>query len=113
MEHAYDLHDVSWKPMERDETRGVEGHVLVPADAGRTQVGVTRIADGGAYELHVDEYAQVFVVLEGRGEAEVAGQRVPLQPGVILRTRVGEAHGLWASAGVELVVLTVNTYPPG
>jgi mannose-6-phosphate isomerase-like protein (cupin superfamily) len=114
MEHSYELADAAWKPVERQGTRGVENHLIVPVEeGGRTQVAVTRIADGGAYDVHVDDYSQVFVVLEGRGEAEVGGERVPLEPGVILRTQAGDPHGLWAAADVPLVVLTVNTYPKG
>ena len=114
MGHSYELADAAWKPVERQGTRRVENHVIVRADeGGRTQVAVTRIGDGGAYDVHVDDYAQVFVVLDGRGEAEVGGERVPLEPGVILRTKVGEPHGLWAAADLPLVVLTVNSYPEG
>jgi quercetin dioxygenase-like cupin family protein len=114
MGHTYELADVAWKQVEREGARGVETHVIVPVDeGGRTQVAVTRIADGGVYGVHVDDYAQVFVVLDGRGEAEAGGERVPLEPGVILRTQVGEPHGLWAAADLPLVVLTVNTYPEG
>lgn len=112
MGERYELAAAAWKQVERQETRGVETHVVLPADeGGRTQVSVTRIAAGGAYDLHVDEYAQVFFVLEGRGEAEVGEERAPLEPGVVLRTRAGEPHGLWAAADLPLVVVTVNTYP--
>jgi quercetin dioxygenase-like cupin family protein len=109
----YELADAAWKPLERDETRDVEAQILVPLEeGGRTQVGVTRIGPGGEYGVHVDEYAQVFCVLEGRGEGEVDGEHVSLDPGVIMRTRAGEPHALRAASDQALVVLTVNTYPP-
>ncbi|MQA75328.1 MAG: cupin domain-containing protein [Solirubrobacterales bacterium] len=114
MGDTYELVDAVFKEVERQETQGVEIHVLVPAhEGGRTQVSVTRIAPGGRYDIHVDEYAQVFCVLDGQGEAEVGGERTRLEPGVILRTNVGDPHGLWAAADRSLVVLTVNTYPEG
>jgi mannose-6-phosphate isomerase-like protein (cupin superfamily) len=114
MGHTYELADAAWKQVDREGLRGVETHVVVPADeGGRKQVAVTRIAAGGVYGVHVDDYSQVFFVLEGRGEAEVGGERVPLEPAVILRTQAGDPHGLWAAADVPLVVLTVNTYPEG
>ena len=114
MAQRYELADATWNQVKRDVTRGVETHVLVPLEeGGRTQVAATRIAAGGAYEVHVDDYAQVFCVLDGRGEAEIGGERTALEPGVILRTRAGEPHGLWAAADRSLVVLTVNTYPEG
>jgi quercetin dioxygenase-like cupin family protein len=108
----YELPDAGWKALERAETRAVESQVLVPlAEGGRTQVAVTRIAPGGEYGVHVDEYAQIFSVLDGRGEGEVGGEPVPLEPGVIMRTQAGEPHALRAAADEPLVVLTVNTYP--
>jgi mannose-6-phosphate isomerase-like protein (cupin superfamily) len=110
----YELADRAWKPLEREETRDVESQILVPlVEGGRTQVGVTRIGAGGEYAVHVDEYAQIFCVLEGRGEGEVDGEQVPLDAGVIMRTQAGEPHALRAAADQPLVVLTVNTYPEG
>jgi quercetin dioxygenase-like cupin family protein len=110
----YELADADWKQVEREETRAVESHVLVPLEeGGRTQVAVTRIAPGGEYGRHVDEYAQVFCVVEGRGEGEVDGEQVPLEPGVIVRTQAGEPHALRAAPDQALLVLTVNTYPQG
>jgi quercetin dioxygenase-like cupin family protein len=109
-----ELAEGSWKQVERQGAQAVEIQLLVPPEEGaRTQVAVTRIAAGGVYGVHVDDYAQVFCVLEGRGEAEVDGEHMSLEPGVILRTRAGEPHGLRAAADQPLVVLTVNTYPPG
>ena len=107
----YELAEAVWKQVERQGARAVETHVLVPLEeGGRTQVAVTRIAAGGVYGDHVDDYAQIFCVLEGRGEAQVDGEQTPLQPGVILRTQAGEPHGLRAAADQPLLVLTVNTY---
>jgi quercetin dioxygenase-like cupin family protein len=109
----YEPAEAGWKRVERDETRAVESQVLVPLEeGGRTQVAVTRIAAGGEYGRHVDEYSQIFSVLDGRGEGEVDGEPVPLEPGVIMRTAAGEPHALRAAADQQLVVLTVNTYPP-
>ena len=114
MSGKYDLAEAVWKQVERQGARAVETHVLVPLEeGGRTQVAVTRIAAGGAYGVHVDDYSQLFCVLEGRGEAEVGGAQTPLEPGVLLRTRAGEPHGLRAAADQPLLVLTVNTYPEG
>jgi quercetin dioxygenase-like cupin family protein len=108
----YEPSETSWKTVEREETRGVESQVLVPLEeGGRTQVAVTRVAAGGEYGEHVDEYAQIFSVVDGRGEGDVDGERVPLEPGVIMRTAAGEPHSLRAAADQDLVVLIVNTYP--
>ena len=108
----YEPADAGWKQVERDEARAVESQVLIPLEeGGRTQVAVTRIAPGGEYGAHVDEYSQVFCVMHGAGEGEVDTERITLEPGVIMRTQAGEPHALRAAADKSLVVLTVNTYP--
>ncbi len=112
MGETYELGEVEWNEVDREGTQGVALHVVVPLEeGGRTQVSLTRIAEGGSYAIHVDEYAQVFCVLDGEGEGEVAGERTRLKPGVIMRTDAGDPHGLWAAADRPLVVLTANTYP--
>jgi quercetin dioxygenase-like cupin family protein len=110
----YEPEETAWKQVGHEAARAVESQLIVPREeGGRTQVAVTRIAPGGEYGTHVDDYSQVFCVVEGRGEGEVAGERTPLEPGVMLRTAAGEPHALRAGDGEALVVLTVNTYPAG
>ena len=56
MGDTYELADAAWKQVEREGLRGVETHVVVPADeGGRKQVAVTRIAAGGVYGVHLDD----------------------------------------------------------
>src|SRR5215216_1565960 len=100
----YEPPDAGWMRVDRQETRAVESQILVPLEeGGRTQVAVTRIGAGGEYGVHVDDYAQVFCVVDGRGEGEVNGERVELEPGVIMRTRAGQPHALRAGAAQPLV----------
>ena len=114
MAESYELAEADWSEVTRAGAEGVESHVLVPLEeGGLTRVGVTRIAAGGVYGVHVDDYAHVFSVLEGQGEAEVGEERVPLEPGVILRTQVNEPHGLRAAGDRPLVLLTMSLYPDG
>jgi quercetin dioxygenase-like cupin family protein len=110
----YQPEKAAWKQVGHEAAEAVESQVIVPLEeGGRTQVAVTRIAVGGEYGTHVDDYSQVFCVVEGQGEGEVAGERIRLEPGVMLTTTAGEPHSLRATADEALVVLTVNTYPPG
>jgi hypothetical protein len=58
----YEIDEAAWKQIMRDGSRAVESQILVPLDEGRrTQVAVTRVGP--------------------------AGERIPLEPGVIMRTR--------------------------
>ena len=114
MSGRYEPETAGWKPVGHEAARAVESQVIVPLEeGGRTLVAVTRIAAGGEYGTHVDDYSQVFCVVEGRGEGEVAGERTPLEPGVILRTAAGEPHALRPTGDEALVFLIVNTYPSG
>jgi quercetin dioxygenase-like cupin family protein len=108
----YDIGDAAFKLVDREGLRGVESHPLLSLEeGGRTQVALTRVRAGGEYATHVDDYAQIFCVVEGRGEGQVDGERVVLQPGVIMRTEAGEPHSLHAADDQPLLVLVVNTYP--
>ena len=110
----YQPEQAAWKQVGHEAADAVESQVIVPLEeGGHTQVAVTRIAAGGEYATHVDDYSQVFCVVEGQGEGEVDGERTPLEPGVMLTTTAGEPHALRAAADEALVVLTVNTYPAG
>ena len=102
----------AFKLVDREGLRGVESHTLLPLEqGGRTQVALTRVRAGGEYATHVDEYAQIFCVVEGRGEGEVDGERIVLEPGVIMRTEVDQPHALYAADDEPLLVMVVNTYP--
>jgi quercetin dioxygenase-like cupin family protein len=108
----YELGEASWKPIERKGAHSVDSHLLLGVEeGGRTRLSITRIAAGGTFGPHVDDYAHVFCVLEGEGEAKVGGVRSELKPGVLLFTEIGEPHGLWASEDAPLVLVAANVYP--
>lgn len=112
MGRVYDPDDESWHPIERRGAVDVTSHVLLPLDrGGRTRLSLTKIAPGGTFGPHVDDYEHVFVVLRGAGEVMVAKERRGISPGDVITTRVGEPHGLWATRDDELVLVSSNVYP--
>jgi quercetin dioxygenase-like cupin family protein len=114
MGRIYDPDDESWLPVERRGAEQVTSHVLLPVErGGRTRLSLTKIAAGGTFCPHVDDYEHVFVVLRGQGEVMVAKERRRIAAGDVVTTRVGEPHGLWATQDDELVLVTSNVYPPG
>jgi quercetin dioxygenase-like cupin family protein len=114
MGEIYDPKEQSWRVIERQGAEAVEGHVLLPVEeGGRTRLSLTRIAPGGTFGPHIDEYAHVFCVLSGSGEAMFGKNRARLEPGLVLKTDVREPHGLWADPDCELVLVAANVYPEG
>jgi quercetin dioxygenase-like cupin family protein len=112
MGRIYDPAGEPWREIERQGATSVEGHELLPLEeGGRTRLSITRIAAGGTFGPHVDEYAHVFCVLEGRGEVMVGKQRAPVEPGMVITTDVREPHGLWAAPDAPLVLVAANVYP--
>lgn len=53
---------------------------------------------------HADMH-EVFWVEAGRGEARVAGETLPLEPGVCLVVEPGEEHTVACAGGEDLVLL--------
>lgn len=112
MGRIYDPNDESWREIERKGAESVDSHELLPLErGGRTRLSITRIAAGGTFGPHIDDYAHVFCVLEGRGEAMIGKQRMAVEPGMVITSDVHEPHGLWAAADAPLVLVAANVYP--
>jgi quercetin dioxygenase-like cupin family protein len=112
MGSVYDPADSDWRTIERSGAEAVEGLELLPLEAGgRTRLSLTRIAAGGTFGPHIDEYAHVFCVLEGRGEVMLGKQRAPVEPGMVFTSEIREPHGIWAAEDAPLVLVAANVYP--
>ncbi len=105
-----------WTAVTRRGADRVTSQVLVPAGRGTVvRLSLTRIEAGGVFGPHIDDYAHVFCVQQGHGEAMVGKRRSPIGPGSVIETDVDEPHGLWAASDEPLVLVTANLYehPPG
>jgi quercetin dioxygenase-like cupin family protein len=111
MGRIYNPESETWRPIERRGADQVTSHVLLPLErGGQTRLSLTRIAAGGTFGPHIDDYEHVFVVLRGAGEVMVGKERRSLAPGDVITTQVGEPHGLWATPNEELVLVSSNIY---
>ena len=109
---VYDPKERDWRVIERQGAEAVDGLELLPLEAGgRTRLSLTRIAPGGTFGPHIDEYAHVFCVLEGRGEVMLGKQRAQIEPGIVFTSEIREPHGIWAAPDSELVLVAANVYP--
>jgi quercetin dioxygenase-like cupin family protein len=109
---VYNPNEQDWRTIERSGAEAVEGLELLPLEqGGRTRLSLTRIAAGGTFGPHIDEYAHVFCVLEGRGEIMLGKQRAAVEPGMVFTSDIREPHGIWAAAETPLVLVAANVYP--
>ncbi|HEY8705009.1 MAG TPA: cupin domain-containing protein [Gaiellaceae bacterium] len=109
---VFDPRERDWRTIERSGAEAVDGYELLPLEqGGRTRLSLTRIAAGGTFGPHIDEYAHVFCVLEGRGEVMLGKQRAQIEPGMVFTSEIREPHGIWAAADSELVLVAANVYP--
>src|SRR3954466_11427981 len=109
---VFDPAERDWRTIERSGAEAVEGLELLPLEAGgRTRLSLTRIAAGGTFGPHIDEYAHVFCVLEGHGEIMLGKQRARIEPGMVFTSEIREPHGIGAAPESELVLVAANVYP--
>jgi quercetin dioxygenase-like cupin family protein len=110
---VFDPQEKDWRTIERKGAEAVEGLELLPLEeGGRTRLSLTRIAAGGTFGPHIDEYAHVFCVLEGRGEVMLGKERAEVGPGTVFTSDIREPHGIWAAADTPLMLVAANVYPP-
>jgi quercetin dioxygenase-like cupin family protein len=109
---VFDPRERDWRVIERSGAESVDGYELLPLDqGGRTRMALTRIAAGGTFGPHIDEYAHVFCVLEGHGKVMLGKQRADVGPGMVFTSEIREPHGIWADEDSELVLVAANVYP--
>jgi len=65
-------------------------------------------ADIGLH-THTDDNEETYIVVTGRGEMAVDGQRFAVGPGDVIVNRPGGTHGLWNTGDkpMQLVVIEI------
>jgi mannose-6-phosphate isomerase-like protein (cupin superfamily) len=82
-----------------------EGHRRAGADVS---MFVTRTPSGRAVELHTHPYAEVFLLLEGRGRWTVGEDVVELEPEQILVVPPETSHGFRNTGETPLLVVSLH-----
>lgn len=112
MGRVYDPTTEDWKRVERRGAKEVFSHIMLPAsDAVTVRLGLTRIEAGSELGPHIDDYSHIFCVRSGSGTVQLGREKHPITAGDVITTEIGEAHGLWADPGADLVLVTANVYP--
>ena len=105
MAKVFDSADASWLAVRPDVASGVLGATLL-------RQGVTmqlvRVAPGGGFAPHQDDYGHLFYFLTGEGTVTVAHQAYPIRPGLVVEVAAGESHSYSNSGSDELNLISVN-----
>ena len=105
MAEVFQSDSVAWEPVRPAIAQGVYGRTLL---ADGVKAVLTRVAPGGKFAMHKDNYAHLFYFLSGEGIVSVGEQHYEAQAGLVLRVAAGEAHA-YENTGTEgLVLLSLN-----
>jgi quercetin dioxygenase-like cupin family protein len=105
MTRLIDTQAQAWQPVRPELTSGVSGLLLLD---GPVRMVLTRVAPGGIFRLHRDQYGHLFHLLAGAGRFRVEGEEYPLGAGMVLQLQAGELHGYENSGEEDLLLLSVN-----
>jgi quercetin dioxygenase-like cupin family protein len=101
-------------PSERNEG-GAEYQTLVGDEQGSTpiRVGIQSSPPGYKTPLHSHPYMEVLTVLEGKGQASIAGSDalIQLEPGVTLVIPADTPHWFMATGDQPLKILGIHASP--
>ena len=68
MSRTFEVSSLDWQPVRPNLTHQVFGRYLLD---GKTKVVLTRVAPGGIFRTHKDNYAHLFYFLSGMGMMRV------------------------------------------
>jgi|GEM_PF-153604 len=97
--------ETAWLPIRPDTAHGVYGKTILD---GRIKVVLTRVAPGGAFAPHRDDYGHLFCFLSGEGTVTVGEQRLPIRPEMIVRVAAGEEHAYENTGPADLLLISLN-----
>ncbi len=96
---------LDWQPLRPEVAEKIVGKTLL---ADSVRVVLARVAPGGRFLPHRDDYGHLFYVLTGTGRVLIGAESFPLQPGTIVRIEAGETHAYENTSGDDLVLLSLN-----
>jgi mannose-6-phosphate isomerase-like protein (cupin superfamily) len=105
MNNAFDISSLDWQPVRPNITHDVFGKNLLD---GKTKVVLTRVAPGGKFKTHRDNYAHLFYFLSGTGIVHVGEKQFDARAGVVVQIAAGEAHAYENTGAEDLVLISMN-----
>jgi mannose-6-phosphate isomerase-like protein (cupin superfamily) len=97
--HAFDVEEV------RRRLEAANGGYEVVHESSALQVGVYVLVAPEPDRQQPHEHDELYVVLDGTGELEVEGERVPVEPGKAVFVEAGADHRFTGYEGPAVLVL--------
>jgi quercetin dioxygenase-like cupin family protein len=105
MVKVFEVKDLEWEPVRPAITQDVFGKALLSENV---KVVLTRVAPGGKFKLHHDNYAHLFYFVRGEGSVQVGDEQFAARPGMVVQIAAGEEHSYGNAGNEDLVLLSLN-----
>lgn len=105
MEEVVDVASVEWRPVRPDVARGVYGKTLL---TDGIKIVLTRVAPGGKFSMHRDDYGHLFFFISGQGVVWIGEKRSEVRSGLAVRVAAGKAHAYQNTGTEDLTLISVN-----
>lgn len=105
MSNSFDISSVDWQPVRPNITRDVFGKNMLD---DKIKVVLTRVAPGGIFKTHRDNYGHLFYFLSGSGVVKIGDQQFDAHPGLTVRIQAGEIHSYENTGVQDLVLISMN-----
>lgn len=104
MSRYFEVDALEWQPVRPDDAQGVFAKTLLTG----VRMTLTRVAPGGGFYLHTDDYGHLFYFLAGKGIVKVGEEEFPVKPGTVVQVTAGESHSYVNMGTEELLLISVN-----
>jgi mannose-6-phosphate isomerase-like protein (cupin superfamily) len=105
MSEVFQVDELEWEPVRPAITHGVFGRTLL---SDGVKAVLTRVAPGGKFSTHRDNYAHLFYFLSGEGTVTIGDKQFQARAGSAVRISAGETHAYENSGTQDLVLLSLN-----
>ena len=105
MGEVFDTASLEWETVRPDVAHEVYGKTLL---ANGVKLVLTRVAVGGRFDMHQDNYGHLFYFLSGEGLVWVQDKRFKTLPGLVVRVTTNEPHAYENTGNQDLMLISVN-----
>jgi mannose-6-phosphate isomerase-like protein (cupin superfamily) len=105
MSEVFNISSMEWQPVRPEVAYGVFGKAMLN---GKVKAVLTRVAPGGKFQMHVDDYAHLFYFLSGEGTVWAGKTQSEASSGVVVQVDAGEPHAYENTGKEDLLLVSLN-----